>query len=252
MKSLRLVSIIFYFSTFLPSYSQESGIESSFNSDWKFMKGDINGAEKVKFNDKNWRAIDLPHDWSIEDLEKQEAGKTIGPFSKESQGATSTVFFMGGTGWYRKIFILPKETNGMKTILNFAGVYMDCYIWVNGKLVSNHPYGYTPFNIVITGYLNPAGQQNTIAVKVQNEGKNSRWYSISGIYRHVSIVTTNALHIAPWGVYITTSEISHKKAKVKLTIQIQNEGAGRNEIKVLTRIIRPDGKISVVNESETI
>ena len=104
-----------------------------FDNEWKFFLGEVKGAEKPTFNDISWRDIDLPHDWSIENLPGQEPGKIVGPFSKESIGATATGYTVGGTAWYRKTFTLnPKQTIS-KTIICFDGVYMNSEVWVNGK-----------------------------------------------------------------------------------------------------------------------
>jgi beta-galactosidase len=123
----------------------------SFNNDWKFLKGDITGAEKERFPDTNWQNLDLPHDWSIEDLPDQ-SDSVIGPFSKSSIGGTSTGYTMGGTAWYRKHFTANTIGN-KKTNIYFDGVYMNCGVWVNGKHVGNHPYGYTGVSYDIPLFL---------------------------------------------------------------------------------------------------
>jgi beta-galactosidase len=109
----------------------------SFNNDWKFLKGDITGAEKERFPDTNWQNLDLPHDWSIEDLPDQ-SDSVIGPFSKSSIGGTSTGYTMGGTAWYRKHFTANTIGN-KKTNIYFDGVYMNFDVWVNGKHVGIIP-----------------------------------------------------------------------------------------------------------------
>lgn len=233
---------------FLNINSQTARIETLFDSDWKFYRGDVTGAEKSGFNDKTWRMIDLPHDWSSEDLANQEPGKVSGPFSKESPGTTSTGYTMGGTGWYRKTFTIPAEPKS-NVLLNFDGVYMDCDIWINGKQTGKHPYGYTAFNLDITKFLNTPGKPNTIAVRVKNEGKNSRWYSGSGIYRHVWLIITQPVHIAPWGVYITTPNVSAAKATVKISTNIENSGTNPTDVKLITRLLDHNGKMVATNES---
>lgn len=248
MKS-KLTTVFLLLFVFASTYSQAGRTESLFNSDWKFFLGDTPGAEKVAFNDKNWKAIDLPHDWSADDLKNQQEGKIVGPFSIESPGTTSTGYVLGGTGWYRKSFVQPAETKGNITYLNFDGVYMDCDIWVNGKLAGKHPYGYTAFFIDITKYLNAPGKPNVIAVKVRNEGKNSRWYSGSGIYRNVWLVSTNPVHIAPWGVFVSTANLTGNKAGIKVSTTVGNSGINARNIKLLTRIYSPDGKLAASSES---
>jgi beta-galactosidase len=244
-------ALAFLLVLFLNLQAQTIRTETLFDSDWKFYRGDVSGAEKSAFNDKSWRAIDLPHDWSAEDLPNQEPGKTVGPFSKESPGTTSTGYTVGGTGWYRKTFVIPAESKGTTALLNFDGVYMDCEIWINGKNAGSHPYGYTAFNLDITKLLNAPGKPNTIAVRVKNEGKNSRWYSGSGIYRHVWLILTQPVHISPWGVYITTPNVSSEKATVKISTNIENSGTTASDVKLITRILDQKGKIVATNESQS-
>lgn len=247
MKS-KLIFFILLIVLAIPGWAQATRTEVLFDSDWKFFRGEINGAEKANFNDKNWRNIDLPHDWSVEDLDNQKPDMVVGPFSKESPGTTSTGYFLGGTGWYRKTFTQPAGS-GDVTIINFDGVYMDCDIWVNGKHAGKHPYGYTAFNLDISKLLNAPGKPNTIAVRVRNEGKNSRWYSGSGIYRHIWLINTQPVHVAPWGVFVTTADVSGNKATLKVSTTIENSGAKASDAKVLTRIFDNKGATVATNES---
>jgi beta-galactosidase len=122
-------------------------------------------------------------------------------------------------------------------------VYMNSDVWLNGQHLGNHPSGYTPFFYDITQYLNPPGQENVLAVSVRNEGRNSRWYSGSGIYRHVWLITTERIHIAPWGIFITTPEVSENTATVLIKSTIKNEEATQNDLTLVTTIISPDGRI---------
>lgn len=122
----------------------------------------------------------------------------IGPFDAAvSPGQHSTAYSLGGVGWYRKQFATPTLKPGQRVYLKFDGVYMNAQTWINGKLIGTHPYGYTTFEYDITDHLLSIGtsgdgrggaqgraQTNTVAVRVNNNGKNSRWYSGSGIYRH--------------------------------------------------------------------
>jgi beta-galactosidase len=220
-----------------------------FDDSWKFFPGDVKGAEKPSFNDKLWRDIDLPHDWSVEKLPGQVPGQVVGPFSKESPGARATGYVLGGTAWYRKTFTLNFLKNNCNTIINFDGVYMDCDVWINGKLIGTHLYGYTAFNFDITGILKPAGQANVIAVKVRNEGKNSRWYSGSGIYRHVWLIQTQPVHISHNGVFITTQDISNDKAKVKISTVVENKTTKASVVKLMIRVIDKQGNVSQAAET---
>ena len=217
-----------------------------FDASWKFHRGDISNGESIVLNDKNWRTLDLPHDWSIEDLPDQ-SDSVIGPFSIRSIGATATGYTVGGIGWYRKHFALNNIAN-KEVVIYFDGVYMNSDVYINGHLLGNHPYGYTPFSYNITPYLKQDGCENILAVRVSNEGKNSRWYSGSGIYRHVWLTVMPKLHVAPWGVYITTPEVSDKSAAINVTTKLISDEVNPKEIIVHTRIF--DAKNTLVAEAK--
>ena len=228
---------------------QPARIESLFDDDWKVQLSDVPGAEIPSFNDDNWRILDLPHDWSIENLPNQEVGKVVGPFSKESIGTTATGYTVGGTAWYRKTFTIAKDKRFNQTLINFDGVYMNSEVWVNGKLAGNHPYGYTAFQFDITEFLNPAGEQNVIAVKVKNEGKNSRWYSGSGIYRHVWLIQKQPVHIAHDGVFVNTGSISENDAAITVLATVENSAPKSKNVKLQIRIIDGQGKVAATSET---
>ena len=337
-----------------------------FDSDWLFYKGDIAGAESLDFDDSGWRKIDLPHDWSIEDLpvadnceqelsvvegqwrfhkgddpgwkspslddssweevtlpdiwenhsgykeanvygwfrrnvaivkdeaangivlllgciddadevwfNGQKVGSTggfppnyssawnkqrryvvpvelikgdgtdivavrvfdgngdggiyaagvstapVGPFDPaNSPSGHFTAHTIGGTGWYRTHFCTGYS--GLQTSVRFDGVYMNAQVWLNGHLLGEHPHGYTSFSFDLTDYLNPPGECNVLAVKVRNDGRNSRWYSGSGIYRHVWLSVKKPVHIPDWGVFVTTPEITSEKAVINVSTEIEN------------------------------
>ncbi len=214
-----------------------------FDSGWKFKKDSVNGIENPAYNDASWRLLNLPHDWSIEDLPDQIADSVAGPFSKASAGRAATGYTVGGTGWYRKKFTLSGTEQNKVVYVGFDGVYMNSDVWLNGHHLGNHPNGYTPFQYNITSYLKPAGQQNVLAVRVKNSGQNSRWYSGSGIYRHVSLTFVNPVHLAPCGVFITTPKVSENSASVMLVATIANAGKTRNPVTLLVQLINSKGKI---------
>src|SRR5438270_2750717 len=220
-----------------------------FDDNWLFKKDSTIDAHEVNYNDRSWRTVHLPHDWSNEDLDPQIPGRTSGPFDTKSIGANATGFVDGGTGWYRKKFTLTKEDPKKTIDIYFDGVYMNSDVWINGQYLGNHPYGYTPFYYDITSFLLPAGQENIIAVRVRNGGKNSRWYSGSGIYRHVWLIKTNPEHIPQWGVFVTTPVITEGNALVTITTSIRNE-TGKDENLILeTELHAPDG--SAVGKERT-
>ncbi|MBN1927603.1 MAG: DUF4982 domain-containing protein [Prolixibacteraceae bacterium] len=227
---------------------QPDRIETLFDDDWKFQLGDLEDAENPTFKDDTWRSLDLPHDWSIENLPNQEPGKVIGPFSKESIGTTATGYTVGGTAWYRKTFTLNKDDRFSQVIINFDGVYMNSEVWVNGKLVGSHPYGYTAFHFDITEYLNPAGELNVIAVKVKNEGKNSRWYTGSGIYGHVWLIQKQSIRIAHNGVFVNTESVSENEAKLSVSATVENSTSDISEVQLQISIVDADGNVAAKSE----
>lgn len=201
------------------------------DSAWRFSTGEITGAEAVGFDDQAWRTVTLPHDWSIEG--SPEA-------SNPSGGGGG--FFPGGIGWYRKVILAPAQWRGRRVELEFDGVYMNSTIYLNGHELGVHPYGYSSFHFDITEALN-LGAPNTLVVRVDNaQQPSSRWYSGSGIYRHVRLVVTNPIHVPEWGVYVTTPQVSPTSASVLVRTQIENHGAGVAKVLVRTTLLDATGR----------
>jgi beta-galactosidase len=224
----------------------------SFDTDWRFLKDSLTGAEVPGFNDSGWRVLDVPHDWSIEDLPGQNGEDIIGPFDKSAVDKMSSGYLVGGIAWYRKNFTIKEEDKDKTTYLQFDGVYMNSDVWLNGKHLGFHPYGYTPFFFDITSYLNPAGQSNIVAVRVKNEGLNSRWYSGSGINRHVWLTMVNPVHIdVSGGIYVTTPVVSENSAEVKVVTTLVNSGASDEDIILLTELLDPSGKVAASSTSNS-
>ncbi|CAN5465276.1 glycoside hydrolase family 2 TIM barrel-domain containing protein [soil metagenome] len=215
---------------------------SSFDDNWLFEKDSTVNATQLRYNDGTWRKIDLPHDWSIEDLPNQMPDSIVGPFSKAAISQRDGGFLVGGTAWYRKHFIIDKASSNKKIFIQFDGVYMNADVWINGHHLGNHPYGYTSFSYELTPYLLQTGQSNVIAVRVKNEGRNSRWYSGAGIYRHVWLTTVDALHIDTWGTYITTPSVSGEAAAVAVETTIANNSPDA-PFTLLTEIFTTAGKL---------
>lgn len=221
----------------------EAGFQRStlFNDGWKFNLGDVPDAKNKDYDDESWRSLTLPHDWSIEQ-----------DFNKNSPSTHEGGFLDGGIGWYRKSFVLPKEIEGKKITIDFDGVYMDSYIYVNGEQVGNHPYGYTPFSFDITHNLICDGvTENVISVKVNNKQPSSRWYSGSGIYRDVKLTVTDKVHVEQYGTYVTTpnleSEYATGKATVNIKTDITNEEGSDKEVNLISTIY--DAKGNKVGDS---
>jgi beta-galactosidase len=224
-----------------------------FNTGWKFIRDSIAGAEQPGYDDSDWMVVDLPHDYSMMDLPGEGGPDQIGPFSKKSPGnGNSTGHVIGGTGWYRKGFILDKADKGKTAVLNFDGIYMETEVWVNGKKAGIHKNGYTPFWFDITSLLNGAGKPNVIAVKVDNAGRNSRWYSGSGIYRNVHLTLTQPIHVAEWGVYITTPEIRQNSALVDIAVTTRNDGEKEVNAKITINIKDKDGRLTGTSKNKFV
>src|SRR5213078_1975419 len=163
----------------------------SFDRDWRFHLGDVPGAEQPAFDDSRWRRLDLPHDWSIE-----------GAFSEQNPAGVAGGALPGGVGWYRKTFTVPARDSGKVVFVEFDGVYRNSEVWINGQYLGKRPYGYSSFRYELTPNVRFGAGRNVIAVRVDNSQQpNSRWYSGSGIYRHVRLVTTDPVHVDQWGTY---------------------------------------------------
>ena len=209
--------------------------ELLFDSDWRFHRADVEAGESEALDDASWRSLDLPHDWSIEDLPGTQS-----PFDPDAISAVDGGFTTGGTGWYRKKFAAPAQWRDKSIQLQFDGIYMNADVWLNGRHLGNHPYGYTSFRYDITDCVR-FDKENILAVRVRNEGINSRWYSGSGIYRHVWLRVTEPVHVAAWGTYITTPEVDESSAKINVTTTLANDSGRPETIKLSTRILDPEG-----------
>jgi beta-galactosidase len=229
--------IIFICSLLLCSgrlFSQNTTAEL-FDNNWSFYRGGAQGAERLNFDDSKWRKVDLPHDYSIEDLPG-----TSSPFNPKAISQVGGGFTTGGTAWYRKQFIVPLIQKGKRIIIQFDGVYMNPTIFINGQNLGQHPYGYTSFWYDLTDKIK-FGEKNIIAVEVKNEGQNSRWYSGSGIYRHVWLRVADPVHIAQWGTAVTTPEVNEAEAKVNVKTKVLNESGHDLKIKWIARILNQAG-----------
>ncbi|MEU3782162.1 glycoside hydrolase family 2 TIM barrel-domain containing protein [Streptomyces sp900129855] len=193
------------------------------------------------YDDSAWREVAVPHDWSIEQTPTTQNGTTSG-----------TGFFPGGLGWYRLAFTLPPAQAGKRISVEFDGVYMDSSVYCNGAEVGHHPYGYTGFAFDLTGLLHTDGvTENVLAVKVQNRLPSSRWYSGSGIYREARLVVTEPVHVARWGTYVTTPEITGEQAVVRVETTVVNASGTGADVEVVSRILAPNGR-TVARTSSTV
>jgi beta-galactosidase len=227
----------------------DDGRRIDFTRDWKFVlvnstgiddpTGEYESAPDPDYDDSGWRQLDLPHDWSIELL------PTTGPGTGTSAG---TGFLQGGLGWYRKAFTLPPEMSGKRISIEFDGVYMDSYVYFNGELVGNHPYGYTGFSFDLTELAHTDGvTPNVLAVRVQNRLPSSRWYSGSGIYRNVHLTLTDPIHVARWGTFVTTPDlettIQNGFATVRAQTDVANQSGDAAEVEIVSTIEDAAGQV---------
>jgi beta-galactosidase len=202
----------------------------SFNDNWRFLKGDAPGAENPDFNDSQWLAVRLPHDWAIE-----------GPFDSKMNPHTGALPIFG-TGWYRKSFILPDSAKGRYFTIEFDGAMSNSQVWLNGQALGGRPYGYIGFAFDLTPHLRFGGQKNVLVVRLTPEDKSSRWYPGAGIYRNVWLDVTGPVHIARWGTYVTTPSVSEEKATVAVKTDVRNRLPESSTVVLRTAIVDDTGK----------
>lgn len=229
--------------------------ERPFNAGWRFARDVVGdpadphaGAEDPAADDSAWRVVDVPHDFGIEDLVSEEPG-TVGPFSR-TLGHAPQAYTYGGTGWYRKHFVLDPADAGKRVGVLFDGVLVESDVWVNGHHLGHQPSGYTAFAYDLTPHLLPAGQDNVLAVRARNTGVNSRWYTGSGLYRDVRLVVTEAVHVGLWGVHVTTPEVSAARARVRVTVTAANDAAEARRVEVTARLTAPGGAVAATATTE--
>ncbi|TCM41485.1 glycoside hydrolase family 2 TIM barrel-domain containing protein [Novosphingobium sp. ST904] len=216
------------------------GRRQPFDDDWRFRLGEMDGAQSKAFDDTDWRRVDLPHDWSVEDLPGQLPGTVIGPFDKRSIGKTATGFTNGGEGWYRKHFRADAYPAGASVEIVFDGAYLETDVWLNGRQVGGSVAGYAPFALDLTPFLDRTGD-NVVAVRVRNLGRNSRWYSGSGLYRSVELdIVPSASRLVRWGVAAWTSKLENGRAVVDVSSEVVAPESG--DI-LRTRLVEPDGRV---------
>lgn len=203
-------------------------VVEDFNFDWKFNLGDDVSMAAPDFDDSQWRTLHLPHDWSIE-----------GEFSPKNPAGVNGGALPGGIGWYRKTFTTPESE---RVFVEFDGIYLNSTVYVNGRVAGGRPYGYSSFNVELTDFLNPAGKDNVIAVRVDHSKQPSgRWYTGSGIYRNVRLVQTGDVRIDYNGIFVTTPSISDKDATVLVKTDVDSRNSA--EYSVSHRVLDASGKL---------
>ena len=182
----------------------KSRIKIRIDEDWKVKSGNATGAETAAYDDTSWTITNVPHDFSI---------TLVKP----------TLNDPGASGWYRKHFTLPAGFAGKKVIVQFDGVYHDSKVYLNGTQVGGQQYGYVSFTCDLTPYLNATGD-NVLAVFVDNlTVRNSRWYSGTGIFRHVWLIATDKVYVRNWGTAVTTPTVAVAQSQISVQTDVVNE-----------------------------
>ena len=232
---------------------------------WRFHRGDAPGAQAPDFDDTSWRIVDLPHDWSIEDLPPLEAEAPevelceeaptsprvrSGPFDSSSVGGGAVGYTVGGVGWYRKTFVVPESFRGRRLFVLFEGIYMCAEVWINGVPLGSHAYGYTSFHLDLTPGLR-YGEPNVLAVRVDTSGKTSRWYAGSGIYRHVWLTATGPVRVAQWGIAVSTPEVRAHDALVCVKTALRNAGETAVKAAISHHVLDGGGEVVAHGEEHS-
>ncbi|QKJ30744.1 glycoside hydrolase family 2 protein [Mucilaginibacter mali] len=212
----------------------------NFDKNWRFIKQDAPGADNPAFDDAQWRKLDVPHDWSIE-----------GPYDQANPTGSGGGYLPAGIGWYRKSFTMDAADVKRKISIEFDGVMSNSEVWINGFYLGKRPYGYISFAYDMTGHLNFGNKPNIIAVKVDNSNQPaSRFYTGSGIYRHVHLISTANTYFDHWGVYIKPLQVSAQKATVHVEAKVINQSSAGGTYTLQTTLIDPAGKTVKTQESK--
>jgi beta-galactosidase len=205
---------------------------------WKFRMGEAERGADPALDDSAWQAVDLPHDWSI-----------AVPFREDSPSGTGGGFLDGGAGWYRKTFTAPAAWRGKRVFIQFDGAYMDSRVWINGNLLGERPYGYISFEYDLTPHLKP-GESNTVAVRLENKQPTSRWYSGSGIYRHVWLTVLDPLHVDGCGLFVSVPQVERAAAVAKVNVRVRNRADAACPASLQLELFDPAGKRIVSQTSD--
>ena len=216
-KHLFLIVLLLYASGL---FSQSPREVLNFDRDWLFSRYGLqaDGSRipepdplplSASFDDSRWRKLDIPHDWGIE-----------GPFRIDLEGFTGKLPWKG-IGWYRKHFTVSPSDRGKQFYLDFDGAMANAEIWLNGEKVGERPYGYSSFRVDLTSRIS-FDRENVLAVRLDTEKWGSRWYPGAGIYRHVRLVKTHPVHVAQWGVFVTTPDVTEREATAAVQVELSN------------------------------
>lgn len=233
------------------SVAQAQRVEVLLDKGWKFAKGDYPEAPQPDYNDQKWDVVTVPHDWAIygpfdvkNDLQTVAVAQNFEQKATLKTGRTGGLPYVG-TGWYRTRFDVPA---GKQASLVFDGAMSEARVYVNGREACFWPFGYNSFHCDVTGLLNKDGQDNVLAVRLENKPQSSRWYPGAGLYRNVRLVLTEAVHVPVWGTHLTTPHVDEDFASVRLLTSVVN--AGNKEVRIVTDIVSPDGKVVAAKDDK--
>ena len=205
---------------------QEVHKKENFGEGWKFSLTDQDNYSEPGFDDSEWSEITLPHDWSIE-----------GEFSDKHPATAGGGALPGGTGWYRKTFRIDEKEPDKLFYIEFDGVYRNSEVWINGNYLGKRPYGYSSFRYELTPYLHYGDENNVLAVKVDNSKQpNARWYTGSGIYRNVWLISTGKIAVDYCGVFISTPSVNRDSALLSVETKILNRSVNEGNINLITSV----------------
>ncbi|MEO8368032.1 MAG: sugar-binding domain-containing protein [Candidatus Solibacter sp.] len=200
--------------------------------DWKFSLGDAQGAGAATFDSSAWRTVEVPHDWSIE-----------GKIDAKNPTGGNGGYFPSGIAWYRRTFTAPTAWQGKRVFVEFEGVYMNATVYVNGHALEMHPFGYTSFTHDLTPHIKQG--ENALAVRIDHQQQmTSRWYSGAGIYRHVWMHVTEPVHVAHWGVGISTIEANTEQGRVGVKTKLVNESSAPAALTLKTVLYSASGVVA--------
>jgi beta-galactosidase len=218
-----------------------------FTGTWRFIREDMPQAAAPDHDDAAWEEVEVPHDWAI-----------AGPFAREhdlqynrvvvggerqmveNSGSTGALPHVG-VGWYRRRFMAPAGWEQRRVFVEFDGVMSHARVFLDGTEIGYWPYGYSSFSFELTPYIRP-GREHVLAVRVDNPPEASRWYPGAGLYRFVRLVVTHPIHVAHWGTYITTPQVTAESAFVHVRTEVRNSTSAEQAITLRTLIIGPDGR----------
>lgn len=227
-----------------------ASIEEDFNYGIEaiFAKaGSATGAITTKFNDDNWRTINLPHDWVVEQgfvNIKDEDVKSHGYKPVGRQFPATTI------GWYRKTFLIPVEEKGKRFTIKFDGVFRDCQIWLNEHFIGRNLSGYNEFLFDISDYLQ-FGRKNTLVLRVDASQYEGWFYEGAGIYRHVWLIENSPLHIPEYGVFVKTN-VKEKTAMIDVDTKVFNQSDLKGKFILETSVVDKNGKTLVSGKTKAL